>query len=195
MAKLKLMIERLSEREKTSIQNELAKAERQTELDILRAKKDAEAKLAAEKEKILNDLDNEYSMKRNTERVNYRNAVLKEKQKVIQKTFKSATDKLTKMSSEEFMKIVMNALSNVDVTQRVDILLGEKTAHLMNNDYLQKQLPWNNHVNVQKETVKNKAGLLVRMNMIDYNYFFEELISENRNNLLAHITNELFEDE
>lgn len=195
MAKLKLMIERLSEREKTSIQNELAKAERQTELDILRAKKDAEAKLAAEKEKILNDLDNEYSMKRNTERVNYRNAVLKEKQKVIQKTFKSATDKLTKMSSEEFMKIVMNALSNVDVTQRVDILLGDKTAHLMNNDYLQKQLPWNNHVNVQKETVKNKAGLLVRMNMIDYNYFFEELISENRNNLLAHITNELFEDE
>ncbi len=195
MAKLKLMIERLSEREKTTIQNELAQAEKQNELEVLRAQKEAEAKLAAEKERILNDLNSTYAMKENTERVNYRNAVLKEKQKVIQRTFKEATNKLSSISSEEFMKIVMNALNNVDVTQSVEILLGERTAHLMDAEALNKALPWNNHVKIQEETVKNKSGLLVRMNNIDYNYFFDELVLENKNFLLGHVTNKLFDNE
>lgn len=195
MAKLKLMIERLSEREKTTIQNELAQAEKQNELEVLRAQKEAEAKLAAEKERILNDLNSTYAMKENTERVNYRNAVLKEKQKVIQRIFKEATNKLSSISSEEFMKIVMNALNNVDVTQSVEILLGERTAHLMDAEALNKALPWNNHVKIQEETVKNKSGLLVRMNNIDYNYFFDELVLENKNFLLGHVTNKLFDNE
>lgn len=195
MAKLKLMVERLSEKEKTAIQNEITQAERQAELEVLRAQEEAEEKLVAEKEKIINDLEYRYSMKQNTESVNYRNAILKEKQKVIQRTFKDATDKLSGISSEEFMRIVMNALSNVDVTQRVEILLGERTAHLMDRKALNEALPWNNHVNVKDETIKNKAGLLVRMNNVDYNYFFDELIEENKSNLLEHITNELFKGE
>lgn len=195
MAKLKLMVERLSEKEKTSIQNDITKAERQAELEVKRAQEEAEEKLALEKEKIIKNLEYRYSMLQNTESVNYRNAILKEKQKVIQKTFKDATDKLSNISSEEFMDIVMNALSNVDVTQRVEILLGERTAHLMNHKALNEALPWNNHVNVKDETVRNKSGLLVRMNNVDYNYFFDELIEENKNEFLEFITNELFEGE
>ena len=143
----------------------------------------------------MNDLEYDYSMKENTERVNYSNAVLKEKQKVIQCTFKEARERLANISSENFMGIVMSALENVDVTQRIEIFVGEKTADLMNIEWLNEQLPWNNHVNVQEEHVKNKAGILVRMNKIDYNYFFDELILEYRKELLAYVTNELFEEE
>lgn len=195
MAKLKLMIERLSEKEKNSIKNEIAEAERQAELEVMRAEKEAELELVNEKEKLMNDLEYDYSMKENTERVNYRNAVLKEKQKVIQRTFKDATKELANISSEEFMDIVMSALENVDVTQRVEIFVGERTADLLNLEWLNQQLPWNNHVRVQEEKVKNKAGILVRMNNIDYNYFFDELILENQKDLLAYVTNELFEEE
>lgn len=195
MAKLKLMIERLSEKEKNTIKNEIAQAERQAELEVLRAEKEAEQALVNEKEKLMNDLEYDYSMKENTERVNYRNAVLKEKQKVIQRTFKEARERLANISSEDFMGIVMSALENVDVTQRIEIFVGEKTADLMNIEWLNEQLPWNNHVNVQEEHVKNKAGILVRMNKIDYNYFFDELILEYQKELLAYVTNELFEEE
>lgn len=195
MAKLKLMIERISEKEKNAIKNEIAQAERQAELEVMRAEKEAELELVNEKEKLMNDLEYDYSMKENTERVNYRNAVLKEKQKVIQRTFKDATKELANISSEEFMDIVMSALENVDVTQRVEIFVGERTADLMNLEWLNQQLPWNNHVRVQEEKVKNKAGILVRMNNIDYNYFFDELILENQKDLLAYVTNELFEEE
>ena len=185
MAKLKLMIDRLSEKEKNAIKNEI---------EVLRAEKEAEQTLVEEKEKLMNDLEYDYSMKENTERVNYRNAVLKEKQRVIHQTFKDATEQLANISKEDFMGIVMSALDNVDVTQRVEIFVGEKTKQLMDKEWLQQQLPWNNHVNVQEETVKNKAGLLVRMNNIDYNYFFDELIAENRTELLSYVTNELFEE-
>lgn len=195
MAKLKLMIERISEKEKNAIKNEIAQAERQAELEVMRAEKEAELELVNEKEKLMNDLEYDYSMKENTERVNYRNAVLKEKQKVIQRTFKDATKELANISSEEFMDIVMSALENVDVTQRVEIFVGERTADLLNLEWLNQQLPWNNHVRVQEEKVKNKAGILVRMNNIDYNYFFDELILENKKDLLAYVTNELFEEE
>ena len=195
MAKLKLMIERISEKEKNAIKNEIAQAERQAELEVMRAEKEAELELVNEKEKLINDLEYDYSMKENTERVNYRNAVLKEKQKVIQRTFKEATEQLANISKEDFMGIVMNALENVDVTQRVEIFVGEKTADLMDKEWLNQQLPWNNHVNVQDELVKNKAGILVRMNNVDYNYFFDELIMENQKELLAFVTNVLFEEE
>ena len=195
MAKLKLMIERLSEKEKNSIKNEIAEAERQAELEVLRAEKEAEQTLVQEKEKMTTEFEYNYSMKENTERVNYRNAILKEKQKVIQRTFKDATKELANISSEEFMDIVMSALENVDVTQRVEIFVGERTADLLNLEWLNQQLPWNNHVRVQEEKVKNKAGILVRMNNIDYNYFFDELILENQKDLLAYVTNELFEEE
>ena len=195
MAKLKLMIERISEKEKNAIKNEIAQAERQAELEVLRAEKEAEQTLVQEKEKMTTEFEYNYSMKENTERVNYRNAILKEKQKVIQRTFKDATKELANISSEEFMDIVMSALENVDVTQRVEIFVGERTADLLNLEWLNQQLPWNNHVRVQEEKVKNKAGILVRMNNIDYNYFFDELILENQEDLLAYVTNELFEEE
>ncbi len=195
MAKLKLMIERISEKEKNAIKNEIAQAERQAELEVMRAEKEAEQTLVQEKEKMTTEFEYNYSMKENTERVNYRNAILKEKQKVIQRTFKDATKELANISSEEFMDIVMSALENVDVTQRVEIFVGERTADLMNLEWLNQQLPWNNHVRVQEEKVKNKAGILVRMNNIDYNYFFDELILENQKDLLAYVTNELFEEE
>lgn len=110
MAKLKLMIERLSEKEKNTIKNEIAEAERQAELEVLRAEKDAEQALVREKEKLISDLEYDYSMKENTERVHYRNAILKEKQKVIQRTFKEARERLANISSEDFMGIVMSAL-------------------------------------------------------------------------------------
>ena len=195
MAELKLMIERISEREKNAIRNKLASAEKKAELEIKSAKDAAEKKLESEKERILKEFDYEFSMKENTEDVNYRNAVLREKQKVIQKTFKDSLSKLNEISTEDFMKIVATALENVDVTQSVSLFLGERTNDLFDNEWLGNHLPWNHHVRLEQETVKNKAGILVRRDNIDYNYFFEELIKEHQQELLPHLTNELFSNE
>ena len=195
MAELKLMIERLSEREKTAIRNEIAQAERQAELEVLRAQEEAEQSLIKEKEKITNDLKYEFDMKTNTQDVTYRNAILREKQRVIQKGFKDAAKKLNEISSEDFMKIVMTALSHVDVTQNVELFVGEQTEHLLDREGLNSQLPWNHHVDIKEEPVKKKAGILVRKDNIDYNYFFDELIEENRSNLLGYVTKQLFDEE
>lgn len=195
MAELKLMIERLSEREKTAIRNEIAQAERQAELAVLKAKEEAEKTLIEEKEKIINDLKYEFDMKENTQDVTYRNAILREKQRVIQQAFKDASKKLNDISTDEFMKIVMTALSHVDVTQTVKLFVGEQTNHLLDRELLNSKLPWNHHVDIMEEPVKNKAGILVRKDNIDYNYFFDELIAENRSNLLKYVTSQLFEEE
>ena len=189
------MIERLSEREKTAIRNEIAQAERQAELAELRAKEEAEKTLIEEKEKIINDLKYEFDMKENTQDVTYRNAILREKQRVIQQAFKDASKKLNDISTDEFMKIVMTALSHVDVTQTVKLFVGEQTNHLLDRELLNSKLPWNHHVDIMEEPVKNKAGILVRKDNIDYNYFFDELIAENRSNLLKYVTSQLFKEE
>jgi V/A-type H+-transporting ATPase subunit E len=194
VADLKLMIERLSEREKNSMNNQLTDAERKAELEIKRAEVDAEQTLAEQKEQITNDLKYEYEMKENTQDVTYRNAILREKQRVIQKAFKDAENKLNKISSEDFMQLVVTALDNVDVTKTVELYVGEKSEGLMDKEWLNQYLPWNNHVAVQEETVKNKGGVLVRVDNIDYNYFFDELIDENRYDLLAYVTNQLFSE-
>lgn len=195
MAELKLMIERISEREKNVIRNKLATVEKKAELEIKSARKEADEKLESEKERILKEFDYEFSMKENTEDVNYRNAILREKQKVIQRAFKDSLMKLNEISTEDFMKIVATALENVDVTQSVSLFLGERTNYLFDNEWLGNHLPWNHHVRVEKDVVKNKTGILVRRDNIDYNYFFEELIKEHQQELLPHLTNELFNNE
>ena len=195
MAELKLMIERISEREKNVIRNKLATVEKKAELEIKSARKEADEKLESEKERILKEFDYEFSMKENTEDVNYRNAILREKQKIIQRAFKDSLMKLNEISTEDFMKIVATALENVDVTQSVSLFLGERTNDLFDNEWLGNHLPWNHHVRVEKDVVKNKTGILVRRDNIDYNYFFEELIKEHQQELLPHLTNELFNNE
>jgi vacuolar-type H+-ATPase subunit E/Vma4 len=194
VADLKLMIERISEREKNSIRNQLTEAERKAELEVRQAKTAAAEKLVEEKEKITNDLKYEFQMKENTQDVTYRNAVLREKQKVIQKVLRDATKKLNEISTEDFMKLVASALENIDVTQRAELFVGEHSKGLMDDEWLNDHLPWNHHVVVQDETVKNKAGLLIQQGNVDYNYFFDDLIAENRQDLLPYITTELFED-
>src|SRR5690625_5469833 len=82
------MIERISEREKNAIRSKLNDAEKKAELEIKKAEQEAEEKLEAEKARILEELKNEFQMKENTEDVNYRNAILREKQKVIQRVLK-----------------------------------------------------------------------------------------------------------
>lgn len=192
MADLKLMIERLSEKEKNSMKNELTDAERKAELEIKRAEADAEETLAEKKEQITNDLKYEFEMKENTQDVTYRNAILREKQRVIKKTFMDAEKKINGISSKDFMQLVATALENVDVTKTVKLYVGEKSEDLMDQEWLDQYLPWNNHVDVQNETIKNKGGVLVRVDNIDYNYFFDELIAEHQHDLLPHVTNELF---
>ena len=195
MAELKLLIERLSEREKMAIRSEIAQAEQRAEMAVLKAEEEAEKTLVEEKEKITNNLNYEFDMKENTQDVTYRNAILREKQRVIQQAFKDAAKKLNNISADEFMKIVMTALNHVDVTQTVKLFVGEQTEHLLNRELLGSKLPWNHHVEIMDEPVKNKAGVLVRKDNIDYNYFFDELIAENRSDLLKYVTSQLFEEE
>ena len=194
MADLKENVEHISETEKNSIRNQLTEAERKAELEIRQAKTTAEEKLVEEKEKITNDLKNEFQMKENTQDVTYRNSVLREKQKVIQKILRDATKKLNEIPAEDFMKLIANALGNVDVTQKVELYIGNYSKDLMDQEWLNEYLPWNHHVEVQENTVKNKAGFLIQQGNIDYNYFFDDLIAENQQELLTHITSELFED-
>lgn len=194
MTDLKLMIERISEREKNAIRIKQMNTEEKAERDVKFARENAEKKLAEEKERILKELENEFSMKENTEDVNFRNAVLREKQRFIQKIFKDAVKKFDEISSEEFMQIVAAALENVDVTQTVTLVLGERSKDLFDQNWLGQHLPWNHHVRVSDEVAKNKSGVLVRRDNIDYNYFFDELIEECHQEFLSHITNELFEN-
>jgi V/A-type H+-transporting ATPase subunit E len=195
MAELKLMIERISDREKNTIQQNLQKTEKQAELKVKQAEEDAQQKFEEEKAKITEQLQYEFSMKENTENVTYRNEILKQKQKMIQKAFKDALKKMNNITSEQFMQIVVSALENVDVTQRVDIFVGEKSTDLMDVAWLNDYLIWNHHVRIEEEPVKNKAGILVRQDNVDYNYFFDELMKENRSELLPYVTNMLFEEE
>lgn len=195
MAELKLMIERISEREKNTIQQELQKAEKQANLQIKQAEEDAKAQFEEEKNNILQQLEYDFAMRENTEKVTYRNEILKQKQNVIQKAFKDALKKMNEIPSEQFMQIVVHALSNVDVTQTVQVFVGEKSIDLMDKEWLNDYLIWNHHVRIEEELVKNKAGILVRQDKIDYNYFFDELLKENRSALLPGVTNMIFNED
>ncbi|EXJ24240.1 V-type ATP synthase subunit E [Alkalibacterium sp. AK22] len=192
MADLKLLTERIVEKEKAAIRDGIEKAKKEAEDDVQAAEAEAVQKRAQEKEAIKAEYEQEYTIKKNTLEIKRRNDVLAIKQDLLHKVFQEAKRELDQMDPSVFKTFVAGVILRFKSDEMISVRLGEKSADAISQDWLDANSPSTMDVRLLDETVPKRAGLLIEKDGIEYNFLFEALVEDAKMSILPDISEELF---
>ncbi|WP_107995831.1 V-type ATP synthase subunit E [Trichococcus paludicola] len=149
------------------------------------------ARKAAILKKVANDFDRERQTLKNKER----NAVLKEKQVILKSVFQQALEKMNTWDETHFAQFLNGVLSQADDSKAYSIVPGAKSVAHFKGKELQQLLVKYPAVKISEETIPNKAGFILQESGVDYNYCFDDLIEDVKNDFAAELANLAFQDE
>lgn len=149
------------------------------------------ARKAAVLKKIANDFDREQQTLMNKER----NAVLEEKQLILKSVFQQALEKMNEWDEAHFALFLDGVLSRMDGSKAYRIVPGAKSLAHFQGKGLQQLLAKHPGVKISQESIPNKAGFILQEGGVDYNYCFDELIEDIKNEYAAELAALAFQDE
>jgi V/A-type H+-transporting ATPase subunit E len=179
--------DRIKNRASASVDETIKKA--QEEAENLKAQGLEDAKNAAEqrKERIIS-----------TARLDFRKALLAEKQRAIDNAFQEAVDSLIRMNDNEYRKIIRSMiLSNVQ-TGDEEIILSKRDKSRLGNNFVKdvnRQLAKNGgkgNLTLSKETYNMAGGFILRRGKIELNSTFGTLFKSSRDELESEVSKILF---
>ncbi len=192
MTDLKLLTERLVEKEKAAISKRVEEANTKVEAEI----QTLEAEELQRKQQIIDEIrvksQREYEIKKNTLEIQRRNDLLSAKQKVLNRVFADAKETLDQIDSKTFQDFALRVLNQFDSGSELTLTLGQKSAHMIDGNWLSQQSFGNVTVHLSAQTIPNKSGLIVEKEGIDYNFLFDSLVEDMKAEMLSQISNELF---
>ena len=122
-----------------------------------------------------------------------RNNKLAAKQEIIDEVFEKSIDKLTKLSKEDFLNFVKNAISSMNLSGKQTLILNKQGLEFVNASFIEEL---NSKVNAEitlSETVGNfKGGFILENNGIEINSTYEALVSSLRDELEFEVAKVLF---
>jgi V/A-type H+-transporting ATPase subunit E len=192
MADLKLLTERVVEKEKQAIREEIEDARKNAEDEIQAARAKAESEKLAQKEAIDEELQQDYTIRKNTVTIQKRNQTLEHKQTVLAKVIDDVKAQLKQVDESTFQSFLAGVLKQFENQGQVNLVLGEESASLVSQEWVEQQQIPGLEAKVQEDTVKQEAGVLVQKDGVEYNFLFSELVDDMRSELLPTISNELF---
>ena len=121
-----------------------------------------------------------------------RNNILKEKQMILGSVYQAVIEKMKAWDDETFQQFTESVLNQFDGVAFTMTVGEHSKAHFteafklyLNNRYSQ--------MTISEETVPNKAGFIVEVDGIDYNFFFEQLIMEIKKEFSPELASLAFE--
>lgn len=192
MADLKLLTERVVEKEKTAIRQEIEEEKKQAEDDIQAARAKAEQEKQAQKEAIDEELKQEYAIRKNTLDIQKRNKILEHKQQVLAKVLSDVKAQLSEIDEATFQTFLSGVLSQFEDQGDVELKVGEKSKGLVNQAWIDQQSVSGLQVTLSEGTVKGEAGAVIQKDGVEYNFLFGELVEDMKTELLPSISQELF---
>ena len=149
------------------------------------------ARKAAILKKVANDFDREQQTLKNKER----NAVLREKQVILKSIFQQASEKMNGWDESHFVQFLNGVLARTDASKAYSIVPGAKSMpHFKGKEMLQLLAKYP-AVKISEESIPNKAGFILQEGGVDYNYCFDELIEDIKNDFAAELATLAFQDE
>ncbi|MBU3144756.1 V-type ATP synthase subunit E [Clostridium sp. CF012] len=127
-----------------------------------------------------------------------RNENIVAKQKMIDKVFVEALEKLVSIKDEEYLELVKKYLLSMPIVGDEEIILPGKYTNLVTEAYLSEvnialiALGKLGEINVSSEVRGIKSGFIVIKNGIEINNTFESLVNSLRDELESEIVKELF---
>lgn len=127
-----------------------------------------------------------------------RNGNIVAKQKMIDKVFVEALEKLLVIGNEEYLQLLKNYVLSMPIAGNEEIILPGKYIDLVSEEYLSEMnialiaLGKLGEIKVSNENRDIKSGFIVIKNGIEINNTFESLVNSLRDELESEIVKELF---
>ncbi|WP_028273752.1 V-type ATP synthase subunit E [Atopococcus tabaci] len=193
MADLKLLIERVIEKEKSAVQQQISAAEEKAQTKLETAKQNAEVEKENRKKQIDERLKREHEISKNTLQVKKRNEILAVKQRILSDVYADAYDVLKTMDAKTTQTFLSNVLHQFEQQGQLEVVLGEETASKVDSSWVDNLAVEGTQVTLSAETIKEKAGAIIRKEGIEYNYLFDALIEDVKNDVVQPVSQQLFQ--
>lgn len=192
MADLKLLTERVVEKEKAAMRKDIEEAKKQAEDELQALEVEEVEKRGRLKEEIKTKADQRYTIRKNTLEIKKRNEVLSAKQRILNAVFKKANAKLDNLNEADFKAFTLGVLNQFEDSSTVKMKLGAKSAAAFDKQWINALSDRKLTVHFSEETVANQSGFIIEKDGIDYNFLFSNLVEDARMDILPDISKELF---
>lgn len=124
-----------------------------------------------------------------------RNKVLAAKQAVLDDLFEEALVRLNQMTATDFARFVESGIQQANLSGEVELVLGEKTAGLLDEAAIAKLHESVNDIQLQVSSkyIPRKGGFLLRQGAIEMNFTFDALLDANKEELSNTLLQMIFE--
>ncbi|WP_192986802.1 V-type ATP synthase subunit E [Carnobacterium mobile] len=184
MSDLKLITERMIEKKKAEVQQTIRQAETEAKEKLASAEKELASEEAEQKRAIDRRLANDFEKNKDSLENYKRNQLLAEKQVALKEVFKQALFTMEEWNETEFQNFLLAVLQQFKETKNLELVLGEKSVEKVSQEGIT--------VTLATETINKKAGFILKDNGIEYNYLFEDLIAELKNQIIPSVSENLF---
>ena len=193
MADLKLLTERVVEKEKAVIRQRVEEAQKDAEDEIQAARVKEEQDKIARKQAIAETAQNNYTIRKNTLEIQRRNNVLAAKQDILSKVIKDVKEEMNHISEADYKLFLAGVLNQFKHENKITLVSGEKTVNLVDQAWINETTDPELVATLSNETISDEAGVLVQKDGIEYNFLFDALIDDAKSELIPIITKELFD--
>lgn len=192
MADLKLLTDRLMENKRSEIQVVIQEAEKEAQQLIQASNENLAVEKQRRQERIQAEQKAQYEKDKNALSNQKRNQLLAEKQQAITAVFDSAKERMEQLNQEEFQQFLAAVLEQYE-NKEVELVVGEKSRSFVSSQWIEKQNQAGKAVRLSDEQVSKKAGFVIRHKGIDYNYIFDALVDDTREDVLPTVSQKLFQ--
>ena len=161
-------------------------------------KQQLEKEVAAHLARYEKELQKELSLKVSDLHVKSRNRMLAAKQQVLDELFADAKEQLQNITAEDFAAFVERKLALVQLTGTVELVFGSKSAPLVSETMIQRwqaQFEPDLTIQVAKETIPNRSGVVFKQGEVEFNFIFEALLESKEEELSYQLIAFIFNQE
>ena len=161
-------------------------------------KQQLEKEVAAHLARYEKELQKELSLKVSDLHVKSRNRMLAAKQQVLDELFADAKEQLQNITAEDFDAFVERKLALVQLTGTVELVFGSKSAPLVSETMIQRwqaQFEPDLTIQVAKETIPNRSGVVFKQGEVEFNFIFEALLESKEEELSYQLIAFIFNQE
>lgn len=161
-------------------------------------KQQLEKEVAAHLARYKKELQKELSLKVSDLHVKSRNRMLAAKQQVLDELFADAKEQLQNITAEDFDAFVERKLALVQLTGTVELVFGSKSAPLVSETMIQRwqaQFEPDLTIQVAKETIPNRSGVVFKQGEVEFNFIFEALLESKEEELSYQLIAFIFNQE
>jgi len=197
-----MSLEKILERIEADAQNEVGKIKSRASAAANEVIKKAQAEAEAIKAQAMEDARDEAKQRKerivSTARLDFRKALLAEKQNAIDAAFQEAIETLLNMKDVEYRKVLRDMILLNVQTGDEEIILSERDRSRLGKGFLKEinqqlvQKGQKGRLTIARDTYDMLGGFILRRGQIELNSSFESLLKSSRDDLESEVSRTLF---